>query len=184
MEKHSTSKIIIFLSSSTLILSLHYLINNSLYDDGLTTSIFKVSFTRLISAVLIPFYIASSGLKKQSLDGSGAILGVVVAFLLTITRWSYLFSLMAFFITSSKATKYKQEIKKKIEGDEFKPGGQRNWVQVICNGGVALFMAVQYLHSVGLEKVKAAFDLRLVYAIYYYFKSSYFRFEEVYVNVI
>ena len=116
-------------------------------------SLFKVSPGRLLAAIIVPLYIATSGLKKKSLDASGAILGVIVAFVLTITRWSFLWSLLAFFVTSSKATRYKQEIKKKIEGDEFKPGGQRNWVQVICNGGVSLFMAVQYLNSVGLEKV-------------------------------
>ena len=152
-ENHPTSKIIIFLTAMTITVMVYYLLENSLYGDGILQSIKKVSFIRICSAVLIPIYIATSGLKKQSLDHSGAALGVIVAFVLTISRWSFLWSLMAFFVTSSKATKYKQELKKKIEGDDFKPGGQRNWVQVICNGGVALFMAVQYIHSEGLEKV-------------------------------
>ena len=152
-ENHSTSKIIIFLTSVTITLMVHYVLETSIYGDGILQSVYKLSLVRILSAILIPLYIATSGLKKQSLDPSGAALGVVVAFVLTISRWSFLWSLMAFFVTSSKATKYKQELKKKIEGDDFKPGGQRNWVQVICNGGVALFMAVQYIHSVGLEKV-------------------------------
>ena len=153
-KKNSTSKIIIILTTLTMMVSLVFLIENSLYHDGLFRSFSKVSFIRLASAILIPLYIAYSGLKKQSLDVSGASLGVIIAFILTISRWPFLWSLLAFFITSSKATKYKQELKMKIEGDGFKPGGQRNWLQVICNGGVATFMAVQYLHSVGLEKVK------------------------------
>ena len=149
----SSSVIILSLSILTAAISLLLLIDNSFVNGGILESISKVSFIRLNSAIFIPAYIAFRGLKKQSLDVSGATVGVIIAFVLTITRWSFLWALMAFFVTSSKATKYKQEIKKKIEGDEFKPGGQRNWIQVICNGGVATFMAVQYLHSVGLEKV-------------------------------
>ena len=153
-DEHPTSMIIVILTFLTLSSGLFYIIENGIYHDGVFACLSKLSLLRLISAVLVPAYLAVSGLKKQSLDISGAVLGVIVAFVLTITRWSFLWALMAFFVTSSKATKYKQEIKKKIEGDDFKPGGQRNWVQVICNGGPALFMAVQYLHSVGLEKVK------------------------------
>ena len=37
-------------------------------------------------------------------------------------------SLIVFFTSSSKATKYKQEVKKTFESD-FKEGGQRNWLQ-------------------------------------------------------
>ena len=165
MESHSTSKIIIFLTTVTILVMLYYVFETSLYGDGILHSIHNLSFIRIVSAILIPLYIATSGLKKQSLDPSGAVLGVIVAFVLTISRWSFLWSLMAFFVTSSKATKYKQELKKKIEGDDFKPGGQRNWVQVICNGGVALFMAVQYIHSVGIEKV------RFKYILYFLIKS-------------
>ena len=139
-------------------------------------SIHKLSFIRISSAIIIPLYIATTGLKKQSLDNSGAALGVIVAFVLTISRWSFLWSLMAFFITSSKATKYKQELKKKIEGDDFKPGGQRNWVQVICNGGVALFMAVQYLSSVGVEKVKT--EKRIIIFIRYQRKYNDTKFRK------
>ena len=154
METGSTSRIIGFLTIATLILTAYYLIEGCFLDKGfIPSSLFKLSLIRISSAIIIPLYIAISGLKKQSLDSSGALLGVVVAFVLTITRWCFLWALMAFFVTSSKATKYKQEIKKRIEGDAFKPGGQRNWIQVICNGGVALFMAVQYLHSIGLEEV-------------------------------
>ena len=154
METGSTSRIIGFLTIATIILTAYYLIEGCFLKEGfMPSSLFKLSLIRISSAIIIPLYIAISGLKKQSLDSSGALLGVLVAFVLTITRWCFLWSLMAFFVTSSKATKYKQEIKKRIEGDAFKPGGQRNWIQVICNGGVALFMAVQYLHSIGLEKV-------------------------------
>lgn len=73
------------------------------------------------------------GYKKRSVNRSGAIFGIIVALLLTYASPIYLLALAAFFFSSSKATKYRQDIKKKIEKD-FKVGGQRNWVQVLCNG--------------------------------------------------
>ena len=80
-------------------------------------------------------------------------------------------SLIVFFTSSSKATKYKQEVKKTFESD-FKEGGQRNWlqasylasqfcfyydwkltfydmVQVLCNGAMATELALLYLLDVG-----------------------------------
>ena len=112
MESHSTSKIIIFLTIATISVMLYYVFETSVYGDGILHSMHNLSLIRIVSAILIPLYIATSGLKKQSLDPSGAALGVIVAFVLTISRWSFLWSLMTFFVTSSKATKYKQELKK------------------------------------------------------------------------
>ena len=37
----------------------------------------------------------------------------------------------------------------KCQYDLSQLGGQRNWVQVICNGGVAAFASVLYLLEVG-----------------------------------
>lgn len=53
-------------------------------------------------------------------------------------------SLLVFFVTSSKATKYKEKSKRRVD-PHFKQGGQRNWIQVICNGGVACQLALLYL---------------------------------------
>ena len=149
----SPSVIILSLSISTAAISLLLLIGDSLENDGIRGSFSKVSFIRLNFAIFIPAYIAFGGLKTQSLNASGALLGTIVAFVLTITRWCFFWALMAFFVSSTKATKYKQEMKKKIEGDKFKLCGQTDWIRVICNGGVATLMAILYLHSEGLEQV-------------------------------
>ena len=89
-KKNSTSKIVVVLTSLTLIVSLLYFIDNSLYHDGTVKCFSKVSFIRLASAVLIPLYIAINGLKKQSLDVSGACLGIIVAFILTTVSYTHL----------------------------------------------------------------------------------------------
>ncbi|CAL1548691.1 unnamed protein product [Lymnaea stagnalis] len=74
-------------------------------------------------------------------------------------------SLLAFFIFASKATKFKAEKKRKIEHD-FKEGGQRNWVQVVCNGGPAAAFAVFYMFEVG--SVDASIDFSKLYAASWY----------------
>lgn len=77
-------------------------------------------------------------------------------------------SLLFFFISSSWATHYGSELKEKIEEDfkkgvnhstrqmlkkrinaNFFAGGQRNWIQVICNGGIAAYFAVIYYLETG-----------------------------------
>lgn len=104
--------------------------------------------TRWFAATLIPIVIATWGLKKKSLTLSGALLGLVVGFVLTISSYAFLACLMVFFITSSRVTKFRSNIKKKIEED-FKEGGQRNWVQVLCNGGMATQLAIFYILDAG-----------------------------------
>lgn len=110
----------------------------------------KISSTRLTVAVILPILIAVRGLKKKSLSNSGAIAGICVAFFSILCHWSFLASLMAFFLSGSKVTKYKAETKKRIEGDAYKEGGQRNWIQVLCNGGVGLQICLIFIVKVGL----------------------------------
>lgn len=79
-----------------------------------------------------------------------------MGFILTLTSLSHLACLMAFFFTSSKATKFRMERKKTIE--ELKDGGQRNWIQVLCNGGMAAQLAILYLLDVGCGERPIDFD--------------------------
>jgi len=53
-------------------------------------------------------------------------------------------TLLAFFYTSSYLTKYKSSVKVLREADH-KEGGQRNWAQVLANGGVPSFLCMLYL---------------------------------------
>ena len=55
----------------------------------------------------------------------------MVGFTLTLAHYSFLASLLFFFISSSKASKYRQEFKKTTE-DDPKEGRQRDWLQVIA----------------------------------------------------
>lgn len=85
-----------------------------------------------------------------------------------MANYSFFSSLLAFFITSSRLTRWGGEQKKKIdaeyrEGEDGKgaalmlgliwclipaAGGQRNWIQVFCNGGVPSELALLYMIEV------------------------------------
>lgn len=61
------------------------------------------------------------GLKRKGVDRSGASLGLIVAIILSIASHAFLACLATFFFTSSRATKYRSHMKRKIEND-FKGG--------------------------------------------------------------
>ncbi|TRY77588.1 hypothetical protein DNTS_007221 [Danionella cerebrum] len=73
---------------------------------------------------------------------------MLVGFLLTIANMSFFAVLFTFFVTSSKLTKWKGALKKRIDPD-YKEGGQRTWVQVFCNGGVPTELALLYMIEAG-----------------------------------
>lgn len=106
------------------------------------------SSVRWIVAVTVPIMIAHHGLRRNSLDLSGALSGLVIGFVLTLASWRFLAMLLTFFITSSKATRFMAHKKRKLESD-YKEGGQRNWRQVLCNGGAACQAACLYLVECG-----------------------------------
>lgn len=119
-------------------------------NDGFDEPV-VISPARWLASCLIPLLVAVYGYKKKSVNLSGAIFGFVIAFILTLSNYSFLAALFTFFITSSKATKFRPNLKKKIEAD-FKEGGQRNWIQVLCNGGMGAQLSLLYLLDVGASE--------------------------------
>lgn len=107
-----------------------------------------ISPWRWLAAVVIPLLFAFWGLKRKSVDISGALLGLFMGFILTLTSFAHTACLIAFFVTSSKATKFRAQQKKRLEA-EYKEGGQRNWIQALCNGGMASLLALLYLLDIG-----------------------------------
>ncbi|XP_045448107.1 transmembrane protein 19 [Melitaea cinxia] len=143
----------VLLISFAIPLSMSMWIINIIYsklvlnNEGLDEPVI-ISPARWLAACLIPIPIAVSGYRKKSINLSGALLGLVVAFLLTLSNYCFLVDLIVFFLSSSKATRFRPHLKRKIEKD-FKEGGQRNWVQVLCNGGMATQLALLHLLDVG-----------------------------------
>ncbi|CAH2277896.1 transmembrane 19 [Pelobates cultripes] len=145
-----------------IILCMILCISLSFWIISLTASTYygdltPVSPWRWLVSVVIPLIIITHGLRKKSLDNSGALGGLLVGFILTVANFSFFSSLLVFFITSSKLTKWKGEVKKRYDS-EYKEGGQRNWVQVFCNGGVPAELALLYMVEVGPGEIPIDFS--------------------------
>ncbi|XP_069375698.1 transmembrane protein 19 [Paralichthys olivaceus] len=132
---------------ATLALSLFFWVT-SLTISTYYGTLQPVSPWRWLFSILVPLVVTVRALKRRSLDRSGALGALLVGFVLTMANYSFFSSLLAFFITSSKLTRWGGAQKKKIDA-EYKEGGERNWLQVFCNGGVPTELALLYMIEVG-----------------------------------
>ncbi|KAG7495471.1 transmembrane protein 19 [Solea senegalensis] len=139
----------------TLALSLFFWVV-SLVISSYYGSLQPVSPWRWLFSILIPLVLTARALKRRSLDRTGALAALLVGFVLTMANLSFFSSLMAFFITSSKLTRWGGAKKRKMDA-EYKEGGQRNWVQVFCNGGVPTELALLYMIEVGPGEIPVDF---------------------------
>ncbi|XP_050419993.1 transmembrane protein 19 [Adelges cooleyi] len=129
------------------------------YGDNLNETDEILPPFRWFMSTFIPLMMAVFGYLKKSVNLSGALLGIFVGFILTLSSYTFLVCLLTFFVTSSRATKFRSKVKKQLEPD-FKEGGQRNWVQVLCNGGMATQLALLYILDVGCGELPIDFDLK------------------------
>lgn len=141
---------------ATLALSLFFWVL-SLTISTFSGTLQPVSPWRWLFSILVPLVLTVRALKRGSLSCSGALGALLVGFVLTMANYSFFSSLLAFFITSSKLTRWGGEQKKKIDA-EYKEGGQRNWVQVFCNGGVPTELALLYMIEVGPGEIPVDFS--------------------------
>nr|XP_057921830.1 transmembrane protein 19 [Doryrhamphus excisus] len=132
---------------ATLALSLFFWML-SLTISAYSGTLQPVSPWRWLFSILVPLVLTIRALKRCSLDRSGALGAMLVGFVLTMANFSFFSSLLVFFFTSSKLTRWGGAQKKKIDA-EYKEGGQRNWVQVFCNGGVPTELALLYMIEAG-----------------------------------
>lgn len=96
---------------------------------------------RIVVAVIIASALAVRGLRKKSLDKSGAVAGWIVGFITFScgSFWGVL--LIAFFLAGSRVTRVGAREKQRLEASH-KEGGQRTWVQVLCNSAPAVALAL------------------------------------------
>ncbi|XP_048423439.1 protein PGR-like isoform X3 [Pyrus x bretschneideri] len=59
--------------------------------------------------------------------------------------------LLVFFFTSSKLTKVGEDKKRRVDAD-FREGGQRNWVQLLSNSGIASILVLVLGAKSGLQE--------------------------------
>ncbi|WOK95787.1 protein PGR-like [Canna indica] len=101
-------------------------------------------------AVVLSLAIAWRANRHKSLDRSGAIAGFLVMAIHIAAGYRFGALLLVFFFTSSKLTKMGQEKKRSVDVD-FKEGGQRNWIQVLANSGLATILVVTFVMMTGGE---------------------------------
>ena len=106
------------------------------------------SATRWLLSFLIPTLVVVHGYRKKHLNWTGSISAFIVGFILTVSNSCFMACMLTFFFTSSRATKYKSHLKRKIESD-YEKSSCRNWIQVICNGGVASLFALVFMSYQG-----------------------------------
>lgn len=101
-------------------------------------------------AVLISFVIAIKAYRRKSLDVTGAVAGFILMTLHFAVSYRFGAILLVFFFTSSKLTKVGEDKKRRFDA-EFKEGGQRNWIQVLANSGIASLLVLAVWRLAGWE---------------------------------
>ncbi|XP_055329322.1 transmembrane protein 19-like [Paramacrobiotus metropolitanus] len=117
-----------------------------------------ISPVRWLMAVMLPLYISVWGFKRQSLNLSGAFAAYVTGFIVTMSSYAFMVCLVGFFLLGSKSTNVRADLKRRFEAD-YRKGGQRNWVQVFCNGGVATLFAFLYMLETGCREKAIDFSI-------------------------
>lgn len=92
-------------------------------------------------ALLLASVIAWRALNRKSLNRSGALAGFMVMAIHIACSYRLGALLLVFFFTSSKLTKLGEEKKRSVDED-FKEGGQRNWIQVLANSALATILVL------------------------------------------
>lgn len=106
--------------------------------------------SQVMGGVFLATYVGFKGYRSRSLSPSGALAAVAVGAVTLGSSFRCGLVLLAFFFASSALTQFGEE-NKDVEED-FKQGGQRNWVQVLANGLIpALYAFKGAMLSRGLE---------------------------------
>lgn len=117
-------------------------------------------FSRFLIALVSVIFVIYHGLKKGSLNRSGAVLAFFTGLITCCCGYRFAICLISFYLSSSFWTKYKSKEKAKLE-DGHKDGGERNWIQVISNSGTATVCALFYYRLQGEREI--AFDFSHFY---------------------
>lgn len=96
--------------------------------------------SQAIGGLFLALVVAARGYKKRSLSASGAVAAVAVGWATLAPSFRAGMVLLAFFFSSSKLTQLSDE--DKAVADDHKAGGQRDWVQVACNGAIPAILTV------------------------------------------
>uniref|UniRef100_M4C455 Transmembrane protein 19 n=1 Tax=Hyaloperonospora arabidopsidis (strain Emoy2) TaxID=559515 RepID=M4C455_HYAAE len=116
-----------------------------------------VPLSRVLVAALLAGWLGRRGLKKQSLDVSGAAAACCVGFFTLASGYRFGVLLLGFYFSGSKLTKVRASVKQQLDAN-YKQGGQRSARQVLACSLVATLIAVYFVVRFGHDDVALDFE--------------------------
>jgi uncharacterized protein (TIGR00297 family) len=100
---------------------------------------------RILGGLLLSTLIGALAYRRGSLS-LGGWLGAIITGTLTFGfgGWAWGLTLIAFFVTSSALSHFRQAYKQRVAGEKFEKGGRRDLMQVLANGGAGALLALLY----------------------------------------
>lgn len=99
---------------------------------------------RCVLALAIATLLAVRGYRRRSLSFSGAAAAFVVGGCSLCASLRFGGSLIMFYLTSTKATRFRSDIKARVEDGHDGPAGNRGAGQVLASSGPAVFASLVY----------------------------------------
>jgi uncharacterized protein (TIGR00297 family) len=104
-----------------------------------------LNLSRILAGFILSTLIGGAAYWRGSLTPSGW-LGAIITGTLTFGfgGWTWGLTLIAFFLSSSALSHYRQARKQALAGEKFEKGGQRDLAQTLANGGIGALLALAY----------------------------------------
>ncbi len=104
-----------------------------------------ISYTQLGLGLVFSLSIGGLAYWRRSLTASGWLGAVLVGTLIFgFGGWAWGLTLIAFFLTGSLLSHYKEALKERRAAEKFAKGGRRDLGQTLANGGLAALCALAY----------------------------------------
>ncbi|MBK9713011.1 MAG: DUF92 domain-containing protein [Kouleothrix sp.] len=104
-----------------------------------------LNLPRILAGLILSTLIGGLAYRRGSLNESGW-LGAIITGTLTFGfgGWTWGLTLIAFFISSSALSHFRQLQKQRLAGEKFEKGGRRDLYQTLANGGAGALLALIY----------------------------------------
>jgi uncharacterized protein (TIGR00297 family) len=104
-----------------------------------------LNLPRILAGIILSALIGGAAYQRGSLTLSGW-LGAIITGTSTFGfgGWTWGLTLLAFFLSSSALSHFRQAVKQRIAGEKFEKGGRRDLAQTLANGGVGAALALAY----------------------------------------
>lgn len=102
-------------------------------------------FIRIPLAFILATAISARGLRKKSLSRSGAVAAFVVGFLSFLSSVRFGLTLVSFYLSATRATRYKSNLKRLVEDKYESENGHRSAKQVLASSAPGVIIAIVYL---------------------------------------